>query len=252
MKISKEYKNQKPEISDWTVAEDSVRVHTFKYSSIILTIAIAVIGGSLSIPFLVGERITGVDPFQLVTFSWFLAGAFLVGAKSRYVENWPWHDFLRGQVVCRSVSELAEASNVEKQAVLLYLLYHEFRNRLVFRGPYHSVFHRKSEAGIAGFSIDVPVEHATVLAAGFIVLEFCRTEDTEMKANILLHDTREGALNGTGGEVLISESAEEVLSDKSERHMRRYRRIRLKQADDPSNSEDYEVLGLPTMDCIFV
>ena len=170
----REYKNRKAEIKSWTVTEDSVRVRTTKYSSIVLTVAILILGGSLAVPFLVGQRIPGVDPFQFVTFGWLLAGAFLVGAKSRYVENWPWHDFLRGQMVCRSVSELAVASRVKKQAVLLYLLHQEFRNPLVFRGPYHGVFRQRAKFGSHGFNIDVPVGHATVLAAGFIVLEVRR------------------------------------------------------------------------------
>ena len=247
-----EYKNQKLEILHWTVTEDSVRVHTIKYSSIILIIAVAIIGGSLSIPFLVGKRITGVDPFQFVPFSWLLAGAFLVGAKSRYVENWPWHDFLRGQVVCRSVSELAEASSVTKQAVLPYLIHHEFQNRLIFRGPYHGVFRQRSESGIVGFSIDVAVDHATVIAAGFIVLELRRTEDTETKVHTVLYDTRKGSLDGIEGKVFIFESVEEPLNDKSERRMLRCKRIRLTRKEDPFMSAECKVLGLPITDCTFV
>ena len=249
--ILEEYKNREPEILDWTVTKDSVRVHTKKYSSIVLACAVAIIGGSLSIPFLVGERIAGVDPFQFVTFSWLVAGAFLVGAKSRYVENWPWHDFLRGQVVCRSVLELAEASNVTKQAVLLYLLHHEFRKRLVFGGPYHSIFRQRTESG-TGFSIDIPVDYATVLAAGFIVLEVRETKDTEPRVRTVLHDTRENILDSTEGKVLVSELVEEVTNNKGQRHMSRCKRIRLTLENDPLDSEDIEVLGHPTTNCIFV
>src|ERR1700759_4739172 len=105
LRTFQEYKNRKGEIESWAIIEDSIRELTRKYSGIVLTIAILIIGGSLAVPFLVGQRISGVDPFQFVTFGWLLAGAFLVGAKSRYVESWPWHDFLRGHIICRSVSE---------------------------------------------------------------------------------------------------------------------------------------------------
>src|ERR1700760_3776836 len=94
-----EYKRGKSEQDSWTISEDTIRVKTTKYSTVVLTIAIVIILGSLCVPFLVGEKIKGVDPFQFVTFAWLLSGAFLVGAKSRYVEEWPWHDFLRGQII---------------------------------------------------------------------------------------------------------------------------------------------------------
>ncbi|KAI4210970.1 MAG: hypothetical protein LQ351_006197 [Letrouitia transgressa] len=247
-----EYKNRKLETLDWTVTEDSIRVRTIKYSTSVLAIAIAIIAGCLSIPFLVRNRIRGVDPFQFVTFSWLLAGAFLVGAKSRYVENWPWHDFLRRQVVCTSVSELAEASRLTKQAVLLYLLRHEFQKNLAFRGPYHSVFRRRSESKTEGFSINVAVDHATVLAAGFIVLEVLETEDTETKVKTVLYDTRKGSSDGIEDKVFVSEWVEPPLNDKSEARMLRCKKIRLTRKKDPLMYEKCKVLGLPVTDCVFV
>lgn len=245
-----EYKTRKGEIEDWTITEDSVRVRTTKYSSSVIAVAIAVIGGSFSVPFLVGESISGVDPFQFATFGWLLAGAFLIGAKSRYVENWDWHDFLRGQIVCRSVSELATASRVKPQAVLLYLLHHEFRQPLVFRGPYHGIFRRQAESGVKAFSVDVAVEHVTVLAAGFIVQEIrCTKEET--KFYIQLHDTREDAYDNTEGKILLSHSNEKALGDKDEKQKSGYKkRIRLKCSE--ALSEDTEILGLPTTDCYFI
>ncbi|KAF1807839.1 hypothetical protein P152DRAFT_384734, partial [Eremomyces bilateralis CBS 781.70] len=122
------------EQESWAICENSVRIKTTKYSTVVLAVAIVIILGSLCVPFLVGEKIEGVDPFQFVTFGWLLAGAFLIGAKSRYVEEWPWHDFLRGQIICRSVSELAHASRLKEQTILLYLLQNEFKKPLMFRG----------------------------------------------------------------------------------------------------------------------
>jgi hypothetical protein len=263
LEIFREYETRKAEIKDWAITEDSVRVRTKKYSGIVLTIAIIIIGGSLPVPFLVKNRIPGVDPFQFITFSWLLAGAFLVGAKSRYVENWPWHDFLRGQILCRSVSELAVASRVNKQTVLLYLLHHEFRNPLVFRGPYHGVFRRRAELGTEGFSIDVPVGHATVLAAGFIVLRvrYTREKDTmekdtiekdtrekETKEYTLLHDTRDDALDYRDEQIRSFGPLEGFLNNKGEKQ-----KLGFKERGSLRPDEDQpKVLGIPTADCDFV
>ncbi|KAH8886176.1 hypothetical protein GQ53DRAFT_809771 [Thozetella sp. PMI_491] len=247
LKTFNEYKARKAEINSWSLMEDSVRVHTTKYSSITLAIALSVISGSLCVPFLVGERIPGVDPFQFVTFGWLLAGAFLVGAKSRYVENWPWHDFLRGQIVCRSVSELAVASRVKRQAVLLYLLHHEFRGPLRFRGPCQGPFHRRSNSSTEGFTIDVPVEHGTMLAAGFIVLE---VRSKEMKTYTLLHDTRDIKYDMPTRKSLISDPLDDILSGNGERSKLGYKEeIRLNL--DPGPVE-YNVVGLLAVDCNFI
>jgi hypothetical protein len=249
-----EYKSRTAEIKTWTVTEDSVLVRTSKYSSLILTIAVAIIGGSLSVPFVVGERIPGVDPFQFVTFGWLIAGAFVVGAKSRYVENWPWHDFLRGQILCRNVSELAVASRVKRQAVLLYLLHHEFRNPLVFRGPYHGIFRRRATSGSEGFSIDIPVGHATVLAAGFIVLEVRRMKENEKKKHTILLDTREDSKYDGIEKYQVFDPLEEILRSKYENRWlgeRQIPRLRLLEGSITALGA-YEVLGIPTADCSFI
>ena len=247
-KTYNEWGTRKSEIKDWTVTEEWVRVRTTRYSGIVLTIAIGIIGGSLSVPFLVADRIEGVDPFQFVTFSWLLAGAFLVGAKSRYVTDWPWHDFLRGQIVCRTVSELAVASRVKKQAVLLDLLHNEFRNRMLFRGPYHGAFRRRAKSGTYGFSIDVPVEYATLLAAGFIVLKIRTIEEDTYHVHFLLHDTRDGVPSGPFEKSLISEplngNEKQTLMGKEGKE-----RVSLNLEEKPG---EYDVLGLPISDCTFI
>jgi len=262
MKVLRDYQSKKGEIKTWAVTEDSVRVRTAKYSSIVLTVAIGIIGGSLPVPFLVKEGIPGVDPFQFVTFGWLLAGAFLVLAKSRYVENWPWHDFLRGQIVCRSVSELAVASRVKEQAVLLYLLHHEFRNPLVCGGPYHGVFRRRADKGARGFDINVPTCHATVLAAGFIVVQFrdehagentdareqTDTREKERKLHIELQDTREDA-----PETPLVFNQDEGLEGGGDKEKPGSRAIRLKlDAKASIVRPAREILGLPTADYEFI
>jgi hypothetical protein len=195
LELLNDYKRGKSEQESWAICENSVRVKTTKYSTIVLTVAIVIILGSLCVPFLVGEKINGVDPFQFVTFAWLLAGAFLIGAKSRYVEEWQWHDFLRGQITCRSVSELAHASQLKEQTILLYLLQNEFKKPLTFRGAFIGPFgqSRRSESGNDAFNVDVALDHATALAAGFIVLKVWNRDGS----HLLFHDTRDDA-NGDG------------------------------------------------------
>ncbi len=251
LKVLKDYQSKKKETDTWTVTEDSVRVRTTKYSGMTLTIACAIIGGGLTVPFLVKEGIPGVDPFQFVTFGWLLAGAFLVVAKSRYTENWPWHDFLRGHIVCRSVSELAVASRVSKQAVLLYLLHHEYKNPLVFRGPYHGAFRRQASTGAKGFDIDVPTGHATVLAAGFIVLQIFDKGEKERRVHTMLQDTRKD-VPGSSRQLVFD--PDEALDDEDEPQRLGYQKpTRLKLVDESSSIiSQCEILGVPTTDYDFI
>jgi len=257
IKVLRDYQSKTGEIKTWTVTEDSVRVRTAKYSYIVLTVALGIIGGSLTVPFVVKKGLPEqIDPFQFVTFGWLVAGAFLVLAKSRYVENWPWHDFLRGQMVCRSVSELAVASRVKEQAVILYLLHHEFRNPLVFGGPYPGVFRQRTATGARGFDINVPTGHATVLAAGFIVHQFRAkdaeehivTAEREWKVYTELQDTRKDA----PGTTLIF-NQHEGLEGGAYRQKPGSGAISLKlDAKASVNRSERVLLGLPTTDYHFI
>lgn len=217
------YRRRKTEIDSWTVTQDSVRVSTRRYSSVALAIAVGVIVGSVPLPFVVQDQLPGVDPFQLVMFSWLVVGAFLVAAKSRYVENWPWHDFLRMQVVCHSVTELAKAGRVDQQAVLLHLLFHEYRHPLAFHGPYPGVFRHHADSG--GFNVDVPTEHATLMAAGFIVLEILERipASDQWEHRTVMQDTREGK-DGMTLRFQMSEMAAKVAG--------KARLVRVKSEDD--------------------
>lgn len=240
--IRQDYNNRLEEIRSWTVTQDAVLVRTRVYSFGALAIAFSVIAGCIPLPFVIGDGLPGVDPFQIVTFSWLLAGAFLVGAKSRYVESWPWHDFLRGQVVCRSVSELAVASRVPEQAVLLYLLHNEFRHALLLAGPYNGVF-KQINTSDGGFKVDKQTCHATVQAAGFIVLEILAVEAGSWERYTVLQDTRGG-------------QADEVLTfrpdEKSETGNTRPKFVRKNFDDKESSMEgEPEVVGLSTKDCNF-
>ena len=188
--VIEEYKRNSSKTKKWVVAETSIRVNCSGYSRSILAVALVIIAAALTVPFTVRNKIAGVDPFQFVSLAWLVAGAVLIGAKSRYVRDWPWHDFLRGQVVCKSITELAEVSSVPHQMILLYLLHNESKHTLTVSGPYTGMFDRVSEKGDA-FVIDKPVQLSTALASGFLVFKV-QNEDGE---HIVCVDGRKSTLN---------------------------------------------------------
>jgi hypothetical protein len=198
-KISSELDQSLSEIERWVISEDCIMVHCRTYSSIVLLVAISIVLGTISVPFLVQERMKGVDPFQWITFSWLLAGAVLVAAKSRFDESWPLHDFVRGQIMCRGVKQLAKVSGLDEQLILLYLIRNQYKAPLVFRGPYKSIFSKYSSD--LGFSIDVPINHSTIVAAEYLVLRVV-SQSTEY---LLFRDIRDDSSPFVEKAQLVSE-----------------------------------------------
>ena len=169
---NKQYQRDEKLMREWIFTTSSVTVKCRGYVVAVMVVCSIILGGGIAVPFCVQERIKGVDPFQLTTFAWLLVGVILIIAKSRYVTEWPWHDFLHGRVVCQSVSDLADVTGVDAQMILNKLLYNERDTFMVTKGPYNGMFLRRVEAPeTEGFSIDVPSHLSTLLASGFIILK---------------------------------------------------------------------------------
>jgi len=148
--------------------ENLIIVRCRRFVATALTLcAILIIGGVL-VGLLLGERLPGVDPFNITTFAWVLAGFGMLVAKSIYVTEWPWKDFLQGRVPCRSVSELQMVTGIDAQDILGYLLSREAYTILITKGPFNRLFARR---GTDGFSIDVKVQLETLAASGIIVVK---------------------------------------------------------------------------------
>ncbi|KAI1637585.1 hypothetical protein F4809DRAFT_661083 [Biscogniauxia mediterranea] len=161
------------DMQDWVVDESSVTVTNRSYVASVMLFA-AILGGSgLAMGFTVGERITGVDPFNLATYAWVLAAFVILICKSVRVEHWTWSDFLRWRVRCRSVSELASATRVHEQLVMAKLLHDDCGGGSILntRGPYNSVFRKQTGDVGNGFSIDRPVSAATLMLSGLALLK---------------------------------------------------------------------------------
>ena len=162
------FKTLGKKIESWTIDERAIVVSCWRYVAIVgITCGSLVLGG-LAIGFSVHSRIKGVDPFNVTTFCWVLAGFIILIAKSVHVENWPWRDFLLGRVTCRSIRELCSVTGEDVQDVLGYLLHSEASTILITRGPYNKPFDRRGEDG---FSIDVKLELRTMLLSGIVVLK---------------------------------------------------------------------------------
>ncbi len=117
-KILESYEKVKRQMDKWVVSEHSITINCRGYVSVVIGVCLLIVCGGMAVPFAVGTRIRGVDPFQITTFAWLTAGFIAVLAKSRYVSEWPWHDFLRGHVVCRSVGDVCDVTGIDSQTVL--------------------------------------------------------------------------------------------------------------------------------------
>ncbi|KAI8685112.1 hypothetical protein NCS57_00179400 [Fusarium keratoplasticum] len=173
----------------WVLEEKGVMVHCRLYVSLLMLLCAVLVAGGVSIGVAVGERITGVDPFNITTYCWVLAAFVLLVAKSVRVQNWPWNDFLHGRVLCKSVSELSSVTGVDEQLILAKLLQDESISVLQTRGPYNTVFNRKSEDS---FSIDRPLSTWTMLLSGLIMIEV----DTVRGRGLVCLDLRRGTKYG--------------------------------------------------------
>ena len=145
MKKTQDYDSAVKQMEAWKITPTYIKVDCCKYVISVYAVPVLLVLGRLAIPVSVQSRIRGVDPFQITFFIWITSGFILVLAKNRYVSNWPWHDFLKGKVVCRSLSDLADVSSVHTQAMLRYLLHKEWKTLLVTCGPYNGLFRRRCD-----------------------------------------------------------------------------------------------------------
>lgn len=157
------------EMSKWVIDERSIMVPCGAQVCYRVLVAFLIAGGGFCI-MAVGERIAGVDPSNLSSYLWLVAGFYLLVSKSRYVEEWPWKDFLHFRVRCRSVSELHAITGINKQFIMAKLLHDDSGGSMLkTRGPYNKVFLQRDAND--GFSIDCPLEIRTLLLSGLIMLK---------------------------------------------------------------------------------
>ncbi|KAJ4322673.1 hypothetical protein N0V84_004698 [Fusarium piperis] len=161
------------EMSKWVYEENAVMVDCKMYVWTTIFFALVLAVGGVAIGFTVRDRIKAVDPFNITTYCWVLAGFSVLVAKSVRVEIWSWRDFLRGRVRCRSVTELHSVTRIPGPLILCKLLDTENTTILNTRGPYNAVFQRRNDGG---FSIDTPLTMWTMLLSGLIMVMVSTTQ----------------------------------------------------------------------------
>lgn len=152
----------------WVLEEKGVMVQCNSYVIGLMCLCALVVAGGIAFGASVGERVPGVDPFDITSYCWLLSAFLLLMAKSIRVQTWSWTDFLHGRVLCKSVSELSSVTGIDNQLILAKLLQDESVSYLQTRGPYNTVFKRKSDDG---FSIDRPLKIWTMFLSGLIMIE---------------------------------------------------------------------------------
>ncbi|CAG9981745.1 unnamed protein product [Clonostachys byssicola] len=152
----------------WVLEEKGVVVECKLYVYSLMVVCTLLVLGGVAVGAAVGDRISGVDPFNITTYCWVLAAFILLVAKSVRVHEWSWNDFLHRRVVCKSVSELSSITGINDQFIIAKLLQEERQSILQTRGPFNTIFRRRSEDG---FSINCPISTWTMLLSGLIMIE---------------------------------------------------------------------------------
>ncbi|KAI0385086.1 hypothetical protein F5Y04DRAFT_246803 [Hypomontagnella monticulosa] len=161
----------KERLKGWVISDNAIIVPYKRYAWGWLIVSTLLVLAGLAVGFSVGGRIAGVDPFNVSIFCWAVAGFLLVVAKAICVENWPWSRFLRGEVPCRSVSEVAAVTGVDAQVILAILIGLDKRTYLKTCGPFNTLFLRHAADASGGFSIDVPIRNSTAIKGGLIPIK---------------------------------------------------------------------------------
>ncbi|KAK4466127.1 hypothetical protein QBC42DRAFT_302934 [Cladorrhinum samala] len=170
--LEKELTRCSVKMNKWLIDENSVTVACRRYVAGVMLAALALGAGGLTIGFTVGERIQGVDPFNLATYAWVLAAFVMLICKAVLVEHWSWSDFLQFNVRCKSVSELAATAQMDEQVIIAKLLHDDCGDGiLVTRGPFNSVFRRQAGNSEDGFSINVKIKPSTLILSGLAPLK---------------------------------------------------------------------------------
>ena len=181
-----------PRISQWVIDSETIVIRCRRVVLFILAPTLAIAATGIVLLLAPYHKPRNVDPSNFMIFLWSIALSFLLVAKAFYVPDWPWHDFLRGEVQCRSVSEVSRITGIDRQLVLIHLLSHERILALRVKGPYAKLFSQCRTADdsttsissalsslndetlpskASGFSIDVPITLEAVYASGFLIVK---------------------------------------------------------------------------------
>ncbi|KAM0418889.1 hypothetical protein ACHAPT_012154 [Fusarium lateritium] len=178
-KPNRQLKEELEQAEKWIIDEKAIIIQHAWYSMVALGVCALLIAGGVAL-IAIEDSASGVDPSNLTALAWAAAGFTMIYFKSRRVQDWPWRDFLRGRIVCRSITEVQSVTGMDPQVLIAILLRLETRMFLKTRGPFNTLFFRKAEDG---FSIDVPLLTSTVIDGGYI---FVRVDSMSGPALVVL------------------------------------------------------------------
>ncbi|KAH8900335.1 hypothetical protein GQ53DRAFT_862337 [Thozetella sp. PMI_491] len=159
-------------MASWTLDSDSIIIPSRLYCWGTMAFCSLLVVGGLAIGLTVKNRIEGVDPSNISVFCWTLAAFVILVMKALRVENWPWRDFFRGRVRCRSVSEVIAVTGINGQVFLSILLRLEPQIIMRKAGPFRGIFRRKESEGVGGgFSVDLPLTTDSMTRAGCFFIQ---------------------------------------------------------------------------------
>ena len=177
MEVEDAYMRDLPIITQCSIGNAAI---TVPCKSFVITVGLLFLGIFALVIIVIAtlhNKIEGVDISNISILMWTIATLGLLLAKSWFVHDWPWHDFLQGQVVCYSVSETCRITGVSEQSLLAFLLRDDSARKLQVTGPWNGLFDaRRSQSSSSssvreGFSIDRAFMLATVTLCGIMVLK---------------------------------------------------------------------------------
>jgi len=162
------YKTAMEQVQTWTIEAKAITIPYRRYPWGVLGGCALIVVGGLVAGFTVGDRIAGVDPFNIAMFTWVLAGFVTILAKSVRVENWPWRDFIQGRIRCKTLTEVSAVTGIDPQTLLTILIRLERKMGLEKQGPFRAIWSRSADDG---FSIDHPKETNTLMESGRLLIK---------------------------------------------------------------------------------
>ena len=175
--IENAYNRDLPAMSKCQIGNTAITVPCRAFVLVVGLSFLSVITLALALVIGLHGQVAGVDMSNMALLIWTVATTGLLLAKSWFVHDWPWHDFLQGRIVCHSVSETCRITGVSDQSLLMFLLSDDRAKHLRTSGPWNGLFnagnsHSKSpKTEHDGFSIDRGSKLATVTQCGIMVLK---------------------------------------------------------------------------------
>ena len=170
-----QYSQWRAVMDTWEVDPGCIMIPCKGYVLTIMAAWVIVLVAGIVLLLVLRLRALGFDPSNILILVWTVASFAIVLAKSWFVENWTWNQFIQCQMPCRGVQELSRATGIPSQVLLLHLYRttcsRASRTKLKTRGPYNGIFPIRGRDGTHGFAIDCAFKMETLVACGLLVLK---------------------------------------------------------------------------------